>query len=88
MASAQPNTPQITKNFIRIFGAIEIVGGAIAVYFGNGWYVSGLVPMSWFGWFFIAFGAFMEINPERFLQRGSRFHQIAGNLSEKTPPKP
>jgi hypothetical protein len=86
--STQPSVPKTTKGFIRTFGALMLLGGGLIIYFGGGWYVDGLIPMRWFGVCFAAFGAWMEINPERFLERSSRFEQISEQLSGKNPSKP
>jgi len=83
MPNPPPSTPQTTKGFIRAFGAIELIGDAIMAYFGAGWDVSGLIPVRWFAYAVISFGAFMEINPERFLQRSADFQNIPLKSSNK-----
>jgi hypothetical protein len=85
--SPQASVPKTTKGFIRAFGAIMLLGGGLVIYFGGNWYVDGLIPMRWFGACFAAFGAWMEIHPERFLERASRFEQIGDQLSGKNPSK-
>jgi hypothetical protein len=87
MHSTRSSEPQATKSFVRILGAFLILGGAAIMYFGDGWSVDGLVPMRWSGVFFLALGALMEIAPERFRQRASRFYQIADQFSTKAQPK-
>jgi hypothetical protein len=85
MPNPQTPAPQITKGFIRTFGAIELIGG-IAYYFGKDWYMDGIVSMRWVALLFIAFGVFMEINPGRFLKRAEKFEQIGSSVSKKPQP--
>lgn len=84
MPNTSSSEPQATRNFVRILGAFLILGGGIMAYFGEGWYVDGLVCMRWFGGFIVAFGALMEIAPERFRKRASRFYTLADQLSTNT----
>ena len=83
MTSPQPPAPQITKGFIRAFGAIELLGGAAAFYFGSNSYLDGLIPVRWVAVFFMAFGAFMELNPNRFLKRAEPFQGSGNPVSNK-----
>jgi len=85
--STQPPAPKTTKGFVRTFGALMLLGGGLVIYFGGNWYLDGLIPMRWFGVCFVAFGAWMEINPERFLEKTSKFEQIGEELSGKNPSK-
>jgi hypothetical protein len=84
MPNPQTPAPQITEGFIRTFGAIELIGGGIAYYFGKDWSMDGIVPVRWVALFFMAFGAFMEINPGRFLKRAEKFEQMGSSLSKKS----
>ena len=87
MHSAGSSEPRATAGFVRILGAFFILGGGLLMSVGRGWYTNGVIPMQWTGAFVLGLGALLEIAPERFRRRASRFYELADQFSAKAQPK-
>jgi hypothetical protein len=56
---------------IRLRGLAILGAGVVAIAFGKGWVIYGVLPVPWFGAFALALGVFMAALPDRYRRMAS-----------------